>query len=216
MLGRAQTSLCVGALTLLIAASVAAAPTASTAVAATPAATGTPPAPVPATDEADPKHHVALTLGTLYLLLPVVRVAAEVAIVPRVSLALTAGVGQLTIVTDEDDGERKRRIDTWQAGGQANVYLLGDFEHGMQLGAEVLYAHLALPSGQGASGQLDGWAVGPYLGYKFSAPFGLTFNAQLGIEVGTAKVEGESDGERLTKQQLIPLPILNLNLGWAF
>lgn len=214
MFRRAQTPLCVGAFTLLIATSVAATPTASTAVAATPAGTVTP--PIPAADEADPRHHVALTLGTLYLLLPVVRVAAEVAIVPRVSLALTAGVGQLTIVTDEDEGERKRRIDTWQAGGQGNVYLLGDFEHGMQLGAEVLYAHLALPSGQGASGQLDGWAVGPYLGYKFSAPFGLTFNAQLGIEVGTAKVEGESDGERLTKQQLIPLPILNLNLGWAF
>lgn len=61
-------------------------------------------------------------------------------------------------------------------------YVLGDFEHGMQLGAEAIYLYL---DGDGTSSiQVSGagFALGPFVGYKTATNIGFTFDAQLGVE----------------------------------
>jgi hypothetical protein len=163
-------------------------------------------------ESADSHRAVAVTLSAVQLLFPIVEVTAEVAIGSRLSLSLVAGAGQLTVSTLEDRVEQERKIDVWELGGQACAYPLGDFDHGMQLGLEVMYYDLSLPPGAEVTGTGEGLAVGPFAGYKYSAPFGLTVNAQLGLQI----MSGESDGDMIAKKQLIPFPLVNLNLGWAF
>ena len=58
----------------------------------------------------------------------------------------------------------------------------------------------------------EGVAVGPFLGYKYTADVGFTFDAQLGIERVFAKAtSGSSNASDSTY-----VPLLNLNVGWSF
>lgn len=65
-----------------------------------------------------------------------------------------------------------------------------------------------------------GLAVGPYVGYKYTAPFGLAFNAQLGAQYVTLRGEAHATNDpsirATSKAEPSIIPLLNLNLGWAF
>lgn len=93
---------------------------------------------------------------------------------------------------------------------QARYYLLGDFRHGMQVGAEFLYGWdvYKQPS---MSVRFPQPAV--FAGYKYTSRGGFTVDGQLGVRrQGETLVAGSSRIEKKAKV----LPMLNLNLGWSF
>jgi hypothetical protein len=98
-----------------------------------------------------------------------------------------------------------------ELGAQACYYVLGDFRHGMQLGAELLYLHL---SDAHVSIDGEGVAVGPFVGYKFTADVGFTFDTQLGVEYVGARAMSSATGGSASGSRYIPL--LNINVGWSF
>jgi hypothetical protein len=58
--------------------------------------------------------------------------------------------------------------------------------------------------------------VGPFVGYKVTADVGLTFDAQLGFQVIAVSAEAVSGGQTASGEQSSVIPLLNLNVGWAF
>lgn len=162
-------------------------------------------------------HHVAVTASLVRLLFPVAEMSVEARLGRRISLTALAGYGHLKVSATDDAGhEQKLWIKTWEAGGQFNGYLLGDFDHGMQLGFEAKYLSLSLPSGISVSGTADGLLLGPYMGYKYTAGFGLTVGAQLGIQIATLRAHGDDGDTNYSRSGRVPLPLLNANAGWAF
>ena len=107
---------------------------------------------------------------------------------------------------------------TFELGAQGNYYLIGGFDHGMQLGAELLYTYSSGDVSEDISFSGTGLAFGPYVGYKVAAGFGLTFNIQAGGAVMLARgsAEDKSSGQSGSGTGGGILPILNINLGWSF
>lgn len=104
----------------------------------------------------------------------------------------------------------------FEIGASARYYLIGSFRHGMQVGLEALYLSV--------SGDMEntlavgkGLCVGPFIGYKYIASFGLTVDIQGGAGytlIGASA--SDDDGNSASDSDSDVLPILNLNIGWSF
>ena len=152
---------------------------------------------------------LAVTWSPIHISLPVLELTGEVRVMPKMGVALVLGGGSVTV---DDLGGPKTKVRLFEVGGQFRYYVLGDFRHGMQLGAELAYIH-ATGSTSSESAVAAGTAVGPFLGYKFTAGIGFTFDAQLGVQ--RLFLAGESSsGATASEAKFIPL--LNLNVGWSF
>ena len=95
-------------------------------------------------------------------------------------------------------------------------YVVGDFDEGLQVGLEVLYA------GVGGTAQDDvdtvavfgeGLGLTPLIGYKIITDIGFTFEAQAGpslmfVSARSSNHKGETE--------VSVAPMLNLNIGWSF
>jgi len=149
----------------------------------------------------------SLTISPLHLFLPVVELTGEIRAADKVGVAAILGAGRYS---DTTNGVRVS-ASVYEAGAQFRYYVLGDFRHGMQLGAELLYLHL---SDDNLSIRGAGVAVGPFVGYKVTADGGFTFDVQLGVEVVGAHAESDSRDAGASDSSVIPL--LNVNLGWSF
>lgn len=154
-------------------------------------------------------HNVSLTISPLHLVLPVVELTGEFNMENDVSVAAIAGIGSY-----ED-------FSVFEVGGQFNYYLIGSFQHGMQLGAEMMYISVSddyKDSDVDISVVGRGLAIGPYLGYKVAAGFGLTFNAQAGVFASLLRGSAEDDvsGARGSASGSSSGLLLNINLGWSF
>lgn len=161
-------------------------------------------------------HSLALTISPLHLISPIFEVTGEVRLADRFGLALIAGAGSMeSEVTDAFGGTATESFAVWEAGASARYYLLGDFDHGMQLGAELLYVNVDV-DGETVSGTGNGLAIGPFIGYKVSSGIGFTFDSQLGFQYLTSGAEAESGGETAESDDSAVIPMLNLNVGWAF
>ena len=157
---------------------------------------------------------VSVTISPIHLALPVFEVTAEYRIEPRVGVAAVAGYGNVS--TAPEGGGEDISVAVFEIGAQANYYLLGDFDHGLQLGAEVLYIGGSAEEGN-VSAVASGLAMGPFAGYKVAADFGLTFVFQLGAQFVTLKADAEATtGETATKSESNTIALLNINLGWSF
>ncbi|MDY0060386.1 MAG: hypothetical protein RBU45_11285 [Myxococcota bacterium] len=176
--------------------------------------------PAAAPAPADDGHFLSLTLSPIHLAMPVLEVTAEYRVLPKLGVAGFLGAGQYTqeteiggTVVDEDT------FLVLEVGAQVRYYVLGDFDHGMQLGAEVLYLHLSGDdlSSSTVSGSGAGVAVGPFLGYKIATRIGFTFDVQLGYQVILVSAEASNDqGQSATSDETSGSPLLNLNVGWSF
>jgi len=172
---------------------------------ATLALTATAHADVP-TPAPEPLPRVSITFSPIHLVLPVLEVTTEVRIAPPASVAVILGAGRVTA-----DGADEAATVT-ELGIQGRYYPIGRRRHRMQVGAELLYIHGEGTSG-GATATADGVAIGPFVGYKFTAGIGFTFDAQLGFQrVGIGA--SSSDGQTAEDKDWIPL--INLNVGWSF
>lgn len=163
----------------------------------------------------DHGQDVAITISPLHLIFPMVEVTGEYAVSRNLGIAAIGGYG--TVGLENADGSDAGSVTLYEAGAQARYYVVGSFDHGMQIGAEALYIGATGKSGDGQiDGTAEGIGVGPFIGYKKAARFGLTFDAQLGAQYfaararssgGSSSAEAKSDGFGI---------LLNLNLGWSF
>lgn len=133
---------------------------------------------------------------------------------------LLGGYGTMT--TDNNDAFSK-----WEVGAQGNYYLLGNFDHGMQLGAQVVYESVEGEAAEGtvsAVGTGSAWRMGPYIGYKIITDVGFTFNGQLGAQYLTggeveATATDSQTGDTASASGEIEDQwggLLRLNIGWSF
>jgi hypothetical protein len=163
-----------------------------------------------------PPQTTAITISPIHLLLPVVELTAEFNVAPRMGMAGIAGFGSVT-VNDVYNGSTST-MNVLELGASLRYYLVGDFDHGMQLGGEILYAHISGDLNEEVSGLGNGLAIGPFIGYKIAAGFGLTFEAQGGVQymLATARAEQTSTGQSGTASAGGIVPLINLNVGWSF
>jgi hypothetical protein len=172
---------------------------------------GPPPPPVlgggvPAGPE-HPLRIVSVTISPLHLLSPILELTGEYRALDKLGVAVVAGAGKVS----DSSGVTPISATALELGAQARYYVLGDFRHGMQLGAELLYLHL---SDAHVSIDGEGVAVGPFVGYKFTADVGFTFDTQLGVEYVGARAMSSATGGSASGSRYIPL--LNINVGWSF
>ncbi|MDB5047377.1 MAG: hypothetical protein JWO30_448 [Fibrobacteres bacterium] len=160
----------------------------------------------------------SLTMSPIHLALPALELTGEYALAPKFGVSAIAGFGSISIKeTDNSTLETKSiNIPFLELGGQMNYYLVGSFRHGMQLGGELLWIKLSLPKGEDVSGTANGVAVGPLIGYKWAARFGLTLMAQLGYEFLFAQAKTtDANGNEVESSTDSGIPLLNLNIGWS-
>lgn len=162
---------------------------------------------------------MSVTISPLHLIMPIVEVTAEFKAHETVGLAALGGWGKMT---QHDEVLGDINYDVWEVGGQLRYYALGDFDHGLQVGAEVLYVNVTSEDIETSTGTVsgvgDGVAVGPFLGYKIATELGFTFDGQLGVArmgIG-AEAKNEGTGQTESEESSEWGPLLNLNVGWSF
>ncbi len=162
----------------------------------------------------DQESHLSLTISPIHLVLPLLELTGEYAITPQLGFALIGGFGSY-----EFDSTTTGTL--WEIGGSLRYYALGDFEHGMQVGAEVSHLGLSVDtneSGLDLSASGAGTSLGGFLGYKFIAAIGFTIDIQVGYEIGFISAEvSSSDGTNPQgDEETTEGVLLNLNAGWSF
>ena len=132
-------------------------------------------------------------------------------------------------------GGKLNEVSIGEAGGQLRWYAVGDFDHGMQLGLEVLFLDVSTDveelNDQGIPVDVEGGArataIGPFLGYKVAFDGGFTLETQLGLQHYGVEAYADADLSRLddrldgmsallVHEVSLWLPLANLNLGWSF
>src|SRR5690554_1840919 len=88
----------------------------------------------------EPTHIMSLTFSPSHLFTPVFEFTAEFKAHENWSFALIGGGGTTTV---ESEIMGDPTVSVWEAGGQLRYYVFGDFDHGMQIGAEILYINLS-------------------------------------------------------------------------
>ncbi|MDP2305819.1 MAG: hypothetical protein Q8P18_07305 [Pseudomonadota bacterium] len=156
-----------------------------------------------ASDKPPYDKHVSITFSPLHIFSRTGEVTAEGRIVDKLGLAGILGVGA------------PAGYALLEVGTSARYYVVGSFDHGMQLGAEILYAHLSTEQG-GIDASGDTAAIGPFVGYKIAARFGLTFEGQLGAQYQISSARAQSGAQSASASDSRIIPLLNLNLGWSF
>lgn len=155
--------------------------------------------------EAHPRRVVSVTFSPIHLILPVVEVTVEGRMGDKIGLGGVLGVGSVAIDNTDD------RAGLFELGGTFRYYVVGSFRSGVQIGGEFLYVH-ANGTPNGVAATASGVSVGPFVGYKWTADLGFTFDAQLGV---AATGIGAESGTSTESESDIG-PLLNLNAGWSF
>lgn len=162
----------------------------------------------------------SLTFSPFYLLLPMGKLTGEVRIVGHLGLAVIGGIGQASIEEKSFDGT-KNTFDatTYLLGSQVIGYPARSFD-GVEVGAQFQYVYV---NGQGKAGEASfagigsGFAVGPFLGYKWITRVGFTAVVQGGVQFLAVSGKGTDEaGNTGTASDNRIGPLLNLDIGWSF
>jgi len=188
----------------------------------------TPDAPAKAAEEQQPKEdrHAYVSFSPLHLLFPIVEVTGEIRLHRNIGLAVIGGYGTMGMDTNGEVmivGSNKpelARFTVWEVGGQFVGYPVGHFDNGMQVGMEALYVGVQQDAnrvgGVQTAGVADGFAVGPFVGYKLATRVGFTFNVQGGVEMVVARADSSAGGATAHASTQTVIPLLNANVGWSF
>jgi hypothetical protein len=172
---------------------------------------------VPAAAQDDVEHTVSITISPIHLISPIVELTGEYRVADNLGVAAVLGGGRVS--AKSTSGAITATGSAFEIGAQARYYVLGSFIHGMQLGAEVLYARVSLDSGSSSIAAAgDGLELAPFIGYKIASNIGFTFDAQLGYGylLGSASANDSSTGASESASASTGMVLLNLNVGWSF
>jgi hypothetical protein len=165
------------------------------------------------TEVSHPRRVFALTISPIHLVLPVVELTGEARALDKLGVAVVAGAGKVS--QDATPTTPALSAAAYEAGLSVRYYLLGDFRHGLQLGAEALYIHVS-DKIESISASARGLAIGPFAGYKYTADFGFTFDAQLGVQRVGLTGEAHDAATSTSQKDSKFIPLLNANVGWSF
>lgn len=190
--------------------------------AATPAPAAT---DAPAESKQEPRDEtrsVYIGFSPLHLIAPVFEATAELKVHRNVGVSVIGGYGSIRVSdTDLSGRTTSTRFSVWEVGGQAVGYVFGDFDHGMQLGVELLYVGVSGDNGGTGSAKItgtgNGLGFGPLVGYKLATRAGFTFNVQGGVQWVALRARAENTvGDAATAEDSNFIPLLNANIGWSF
>lgn len=174
--------------------------------------------PINASATPDTSHMLAITFSPVLLLNPVFELTAEYKAMPKLGVALIAGYGSQTLEMNQKD----YKFSLWEIGAQARYYLLGDFNHGMQLGAEVLHVNIPEKTYTDGIYELTAYGtrleLGAFLGYKIATNIGFTFEAQAGVTtIPLMATKPQINSTNAASDDIDTIrPLININLGWSF
>lgn len=178
------------------------------------------PAPPPPAQEEKPGRLASITFSPIHLIFPIVEISAEFAITPKIGVAGFAGFGTVPLTRKLANGttETVERLKAWEVGARFNYYVIGTFDHGMQLGAEVQYLKVARSEANSTqiAASAAGFGIGPYVGYKLITSVGFTFEGNLGVQYIAARGQATDGTNSATASEKRVIPLLNLNVGWSF
>lgn len=168
-------------------------------------------------DNAQSERKFSLTMSPIHLAFPVLELTGEYALSPDFGIAAIGGYGSIEVEKSNGISTSKEDIPILELGAQAMYYPWGDFNGGMQLGAELLWLKIFIPEEEGVTVSANGVAIGPMVGYKWILGFGLTFDVQGGYQFLFAQAKAKNAaGEELESSVDSGVPLLNLNMGWSF
>lgn len=152
---------------------------------------------------AQESQRVSIVMSPLELINPVFRFVGEF------KVARTHGIGPDLSVGSID------QVFVFSVGAQYAWYAIGDFDHGMQLGASLRY----LQSNDEEDGIVSvgrGIAIGPIIGYKYVAPFGLTIGLNGGMLYMSINANAQDTfGGKASATGSGFVPTAALWLGWT-
>lgn len=172
-----------------------------------------PPPPDKPQDPEEQLRNVYIGFSPLHLILPMFVGVAEVKLTKHFSVGALGGFGNI-----QYDGFKFK---VWEAGGQLLAYPVGDFDHGMQLGAEVMYKGVTLDEAPKSNVQIEaaasGLGVSPLVGYKYASKIGFTLAVQGGVTFYAIQANAsDNNGNTAAKSDRNIVPLLNFNIGWSF
>jgi len=163
------------------------------------------------TKETEPElRSVAVTLSPLHVLVGVAEVAFEGRLARKFGLGGILGGGSYGPPPWAQSASGRTPV--LEIGLSPRYYVIGTFDHGMQLGAEGLVVAAWASSGS-TSATAVGVGVAPYVGYKFTAPIGFVVEVQAGGGYTFAVAQASSGSSAASQGAYF---LLNLNAGWAF
>ncbi|HIA03453.1 MAG TPA: hypothetical protein EYN66_16360 [Myxococcales bacterium] len=168
-------------------------------------------------EEKASKYRVAVTVSPIHLVLPMGELTAEIALPHDLSVAVILGFGQVTVKSTNilTKAENNQQFTVIEAGAQLRYCVLGDFDHGMQVGAEFLYLQVDGEVGS-VTGGANGLSIGPFVGYKIAWDFGLTLDIQAGASFLAVDASASDGNVSASTESSAIAPLVNLNLGWSF
>jgi len=192
------------------------APSEALAPSETPAVSGT-----PAEEELEAElNRLSVTVSPIHLFLPVVELTTELRVHDKFSIAAVFGVGKLDVDTFSfTQGRSTESFSVFEIGTQVRAYPIGNFNHGMQVGAELLYVHVGYDTDVDTIDlKGEGIAVSPFLGYKVTSDGGFTFDVQGGYGYVKHRASGSntSTGASAEEADSEGMVLLNINFGGSF
>jgi hypothetical protein len=177
----------------------------------------------PVLEPKDEDRTAYISISPFHLALPMVELTGEFKAHRKIGVAVIGGVGSVTVNGTSTSGltttATKEKFGVWEVGGQLVSYPVGHFDHGMQLGVEVLYMGLTGSNPTGGvdvTGAANGLAMGPFVGYKLATRVGFSFNVQGGAEYVTARATANAGTATASASASAWIPLLNINVGWSF
>ena len=167
----------------------------------------------------DLRRH-SITISPYHVVSPIIEITGEYKVAPKTGMAAIVGFGSVDVTVYEGNlNWSHHTLTAFELGASLRYYLIGDFDHGMQIGAEMLYAHVAGTFDRyEAEGVGSGLAFGPFVGYKVAFGFGLTLELQGGAQYLISRARASSltsdQGAVVTDGEIVPL--VNANIGWTF
>ena len=154
-----------------------------------------------APSEVDDGHMVTVLWSPLYSAFSLHQFTVEARLGSKFGLAAIGGLGTVAY-----DGQQ---VSIKELGGRAQVYLVGDFDLGLQLGAQALYFDAT------ATRVIEGGSVDASGTAKAGGQYFVGSGEATAHSVLAARYGGPASVTR-AQNAAMWLPILNVNVGWSF
>lgn len=177
------------------------------------------------------ERNYTLTVQPVLLAVPIGVLMYETRLTEPLGVAVFGGYGRFDYERDDETVNAT----VYGAGAQVRFYAFDRHRDSRarfgepHAGVQALWAHGEGEEEDGGFGGVFGDEVwgrgeqfmgGPFVGYKYTLPFGLTIEAQVGAMVGTRLWDGgEANtglGEEEDQWEFKWMPIANLGVGWSF
>jgi hypothetical protein len=176
------------------------------------------------------ERNYTLTIQPALLAVPIVVLMYETRLTEPMSVAVFGGYGSF----EYDRAGETVDATVYGAGAQVRFYAFDRHRDARarygepHLGVQALWAHgegdeedggFFGTFGDDVWGRGEQFMAGPFIGYKYTAGFGLTAEVQLGAQAGARYSyggEGNSTIDDESQWEFKWLPIANLGVGWSF